>query len=170
MSWKLLNVTFVYRAPSHSCRKHWITTLSQWQRDWSLVKLLSQLTFSMVAVKLAWKFLNFHSPDWPVIVLRKFFFSDTRTNRVKEYKKIISLLGADVTLGVEMASTGEVACFGDDRYEAYLKGMMSTGFHIPNKGILLSIGTYKVITCLFIWIIVYWQMVYDMMKNSYFPA
>ncbi|XP_017788767.1 PREDICTED: CAD protein [Habropoda laboriosa] len=53
------------------------------------------------------------------------------------------LAGADVMLGVEMVSTGEVACFGDNRYEAYLKGMMSTGFHIPEKGILLSIGTYK---------------------------
>ncbi|XP_034934748.1 CAD protein [Chelonus insularis] len=53
------------------------------------------------------------------------------------------LTGADVTLGVEMASTGEVACFGENRYEAYLKGMMSTGFHIPQKGILLSIGTFK---------------------------
>ncbi|XP_046468600.1 multifunctional protein r [Neodiprion pinetum] len=53
------------------------------------------------------------------------------------------LAGADVTLGVEMASTGEVACFGDNRYEAYLKGMMSTGFHIPKKGILLSIGSFK---------------------------
>lgn len=48
-------------------------------------------------------------------------------------------------LGVEMVSTGEVACFGDNRYEAYLKGMMSTGFHIPQKGILLSIGSFKVI-------------------------
>lgn len=47
-------------------------------------------------------------------------------------------------LGVEMVSTGEVACFGDNRYEAYLKGMMSTGFHIPEKGILLSIGSFKV--------------------------
>lgn len=54
------------------------------------------------------------------------------------------LAGADVQLGVEMASTGEVACFGDNRYEAYLKGMMSTGFQIPKKGILLSIGSYKV--------------------------
>ncbi|XP_012282439.1 CAD protein [Orussus abietinus] len=53
------------------------------------------------------------------------------------------LAGADVMLGVEMASTGEVACFGDNRYEAYLKGMMSTGFHIPQKGILLSIGSFK---------------------------
>lgn len=48
-------------------------------------------------------------------------------------------------LGVEMVSTGEVACFGENRYEAYLKSMMSTGFHIPQKGILLSIGSFKVI-------------------------
>lgn len=53
--------------------------------------------------------------------------------------------GADVTLGVEMVSTGEVACFGENRYEAYLKGMMSTGFHIPQRGILLSVGSFKVI-------------------------
>ena len=44
-----------------------------------------------------------------------------------------------------MSSTGEVACFGDDRYEAYLKAMLSTGFTIPNKNILLSIGSFKVI-------------------------
>lgn len=47
-------------------------------------------------------------------------------------------------LGVEMASTGEVACFGDNRYEAYLKAMMSTGFQMPKKAILLSIGSFKV--------------------------
>lgn len=56
------------------------------------------------------------------------------------------LAGADVTLGVEMASTGEVACFGDNRYEAYLKGMISTSFQIPKHAILLSIGSYKVKT------------------------
>lgn len=55
------------------------------------------------------------------------------------------LAGADVTLGVEMASTGEVACFGDNRYEAYLKAMLSTGFQIPKRAILLSIGSFKVI-------------------------
>lgn len=54
------------------------------------------------------------------------------------------LAGADVTLGVEMASTGEVACFGENRYEAYLKSLMSTGFRIPKKAILLSVGTFKV--------------------------
>ncbi|EDW00303.1 CAD protein [Drosophila grimshawi] len=53
------------------------------------------------------------------------------------------LAGADVQLGVEMASTGEVACFGDNHYEAYLKAMMSTGFQIPKNAILLSIGSFK---------------------------
>lgn len=56
------------------------------------------------------------------------------------------LAGADVVLGVEMTSTGEVACFGENRYEAYLKAMLSTGFKIPKKNILLSIGSYKVLT------------------------
>ena len=53
------------------------------------------------------------------------------------------LAGADVTLGVEMSSTGEVACFGDQVYTAYLKAMISSGFKLPKKNILLSIGAYK---------------------------
>ena len=43
-----------------------------------------------------------------------------------------------------MASTGEVACFGEDRYEAYLKAMLSTGFKLPERSILLSVGSFKV--------------------------
>lgn len=53
------------------------------------------------------------------------------------------LSGADPVLGVEMASTGEVACFGVDKYEAYLKALLSTGFRLPKKNILLSIGLFK---------------------------
>ena len=53
------------------------------------------------------------------------------------------LSGADPVLGVEMASTGEVACFGRDRYEAYIKALLSTGFRLPKKNILLSIGSFK---------------------------
>ena len=53
------------------------------------------------------------------------------------------LAGADPVLGVEMASTGEVACFGRDKYEAYIKALISTGFKIPQKNILLSIGSYS---------------------------
>jgi carbamoyl-phosphate synthase/aspartate carbamoyltransferase len=53
------------------------------------------------------------------------------------------LSGADPVLGVEMASTGEVACFGVDKYEAYIKALISTGFKLPNRNILLSIGSFK---------------------------
>lgn len=47
---------------------------------------------------------------------------------------------ADPVLRVEMASTGEVACFGDDIYEAYLKAVLSTGTPLPTKAALLSLG------------------------------
>jgi carbamoyl-phosphate synthase large subunit len=50
------------------------------------------------------------------------------------------LKGSDPVLGVEMASTGEVACLGDDFNEAFLKSLISTGFKLPNKTILLSTG------------------------------
>ncbi len=50
------------------------------------------------------------------------------------------LSGADPVLRVEMASTGEVACFGDDLEEAYLKAILATGGHIPQKGIFISLG------------------------------
>ncbi|MFA6917911.1 MAG: carbamoyl-phosphate synthase (glutamine-hydrolyzing) large subunit [Candidatus Gracilibacteria bacterium] len=50
------------------------------------------------------------------------------------------LKGADPVLGVEMASTGEVGCFGDDLYEAFLKSMIGVGFELPKKGILFSVG------------------------------
>ena len=50
------------------------------------------------------------------------------------------LKGSDPVLGVEMASTGEVACLGDDFNEAYLKSLMSVGFNLPKKNILLSTG------------------------------
>ncbi|KAL6948853.1 Carbamoyl-phosphate synthase [Hanseniaspora vineae] len=53
------------------------------------------------------------------------------------------LAGADPVLGVEMASTGEVATFGHSKYEAYLKSLMATGFKLPKRNILLSIGSYK---------------------------
>lgn len=52
--------------------------------------------------------------------------------------------GADSILGVEMMSTGEVACFGNTHFEAYLKALIATGFRLPRKGgkIFLSIGRY----------------------------
>ncbi len=50
------------------------------------------------------------------------------------------LSGADPILRVEMSSTGEVACFGEDLQEAYLKAMLATGGKIPRKGIFISLG------------------------------
>lgn len=53
------------------------------------------------------------------------------------------LRGADPTLGVEMSSTGEVACFGNDEHEAFIQSLMATGFKLPPKDgvILLSIAS-----------------------------
>jgi len=50
------------------------------------------------------------------------------------------LIGADPISGVEMASTGEVACIGDDFDEAYLKALMSVGYNLDFKSVLLSTG------------------------------
>jgi carbamoyl-phosphate synthase large subunit len=48
--------------------------------------------------------------------------------------------GADPMLGVEMASTGEVGCLGDDFEEAFLKALLSVGYRLPVNSILLSTG------------------------------
>lgn len=48
--------------------------------------------------------------------------------------------GADPISYVEMASTGEVACFGDTYPEALLKSMMAAGFRLPKKNVLISLG------------------------------
>ena len=48
--------------------------------------------------------------------------------------------GADPTMGVEMASTGEVACMGNDFEAAFLKALLSVGYHLPVRNILLSTG------------------------------
>lgn len=53
------------------------------------------------------------------------------------------LQGADPVLGVDMSSTGEVGCIGDDTSEAVLKSMLSVGYQIPKKAILMSSGTTK---------------------------
>ena len=50
---------------------------------------------------------------------------------------------ADPVLGVDMASTGEVGCLGDDTNQALLKSMLSVGHRIPKKNILLSTGGAK---------------------------
>ena len=53
------------------------------------------------------------------------------------------LQNADPVLGVDMASTGEVGCIGNDYYEAVLKSMLAVGMRIPEKNILISSGGMK---------------------------
>jgi carbamoyl-phosphate synthase large subunit len=53
------------------------------------------------------------------------------------------LQNADPVLGVDMASTGEVGCLGNDFYEALLNSMLSSGYSIPKKNIMLSTGPAK---------------------------
>lgn len=53
------------------------------------------------------------------------------------------LQNADPVLGVDMSSTGEVGCLGDNFYEAILKAMISVGYTIPKKRILISSGEVR---------------------------
>lgn len=67
-------------------------------------------------------------PPYSVVKVAQFSFS--------------RLTGADPVLDVEMNSTGEVGCFGDDVDEAFLKSMLSVGYAFPKKNILISIGDW----------------------------
>ena len=70
--------------------------------------------------------------DYDFVAVKAPIFSFTR------------LRGADPTLGVEMSSTGEVACFGNDVHEAFLQALLASNFNLPkkdaNKYILISIA------------------------------
>ncbi|MDO8503373.1 MAG: carbamoyl-phosphate synthase (glutamine-hydrolyzing) large subunit [bacterium] len=70
--------------------------------------------------------INFLEYDYVAVKVAQFSFA--------------RLTGADPVLGVEMASTGEVACFGEDIEEAFLKAELSVGGIIPQKGVFLSLG------------------------------
>ena len=48
--------------------------------------------------------------------------------------------GADPLLSVEMASTGEVACMGSDLHDAFLKSLLASGYSVPEKNVLVSLG------------------------------
>jgi carbamoyl-phosphate synthase small subunit len=53
------------------------------------------------------------------------------------------LKNSDPRLGVEMQSTGEVACFGRNQYEAYLKGLLAVHFKLPTKTVFVAIGPFE---------------------------
>ncbi|MEK7633247.1 MAG: ATP-grasp domain-containing protein, partial [Patescibacteria group bacterium] len=77
------------------------------------------------------------------------FFGKAKTYKIK-YPNYVAVKapqfsfarmeGADPALGVEMGSTGEVACFGETAEEAYLKSLFSTGLSLKNKTALVTIG------------------------------
>eukprot|EP00127_Corallochytrium_limacisporum_P001679 Clim_evm16s77 gene=Clim_evmTU16s77 len=96
------------------------------------VDLIEMATKAILGVPVK-PYPNAHSPPLEYVCVKVPQFSFSR------------LAGADPILGVEMASTGEVACFGRDKYEAYLKSLMSTGFKISfqSRAVLISIGPYK---------------------------
>ncbi len=85
-------------------------------------------TKSMIGVKESGKY-NTIDLDYVGIKAPQFSFSRLR--------------GADPVSGVEMASTGEVACLGENINEAFLKSLFAVGLELPKKNILLSTGTVK---------------------------
>ena len=75
-----------------------------------------------------WRKQNFQTLDANHVCVKAPQFSFSR------------LRGADPQLGVEMASTGEVACFGRALDEALLKAYLAVGFRVPRRAALLSAG------------------------------
>jgi len=79
----------------------------------------------------------------PVDVYPESFFDLNYVGVKASHFSFTRLLGADPTLGVEMASTGEVGCIGDDFHEALLKAMRSVGYRNELNCVLLSSGPEK---------------------------
>ncbi len=81
--------------------------------------------------------------DWPVPEINlKPFNMDYVGVKAPQFS-FTRLKGADPTLSVEMSSTGEVGCIGDDFEEAFLKSMISVGLKLPIKKVLLSTGPHE---------------------------
>jgi carbamoyl-phosphate synthase large subunit len=79
--------------------------------------------------------------DWPVPEIKLKPFNLEYVGVKAPQFSFTRLKGADPTLSVEMASTGEVGCLGDDFEEAFLKAMIAVGFKLPIKSILISAGS-----------------------------
>jgi carbamoyl-phosphate synthase large subunit len=78
--------------------------------------------------------------DWPVPEINLKPFNLEYVGVKAPQFSFTRLKGADPTLSVEMSSTGEVGCLGDDFEEAFLKAMLSVGLKLPIKKVLLSTG------------------------------
>jgi carbamoyl-phosphate synthase large subunit len=101
-------------------------------RSFPFVSKVSKINFIDLAIKVI--------TNQPVPTLEKSAFDlDYVGVKAPEFS-FTRLKGSDPILGVEMVSTGEVACLGDDFNEAFLKSLLSVGFKLPKKNILLSTG------------------------------
>ncbi len=78
--------------------------------------------------------------DWPIPEIKLKPFNKEVVGVKAAQFSFTRLAGADPTLSVEMSSTGEVGCIGDDFEEAFLKSMIAVGFKLPVRRVLLSTG------------------------------
>ena len=92
----------------------------------NLIELATRVMLGLPVEKLHKSFFDF---DYVGIKASQFSF-----NRLQK---------ADPVLGVDMSSTGEVGCLGDDSNCALMKAMLSVGQRIPERGVLLSTGGAK---------------------------
>ena len=81
--------------------------------------------------------------DAPYAVADKSEFDIDRIGVKASQFSFARLQNADPVLGVDMSSTGEVGCLGDDLHEAMLNALIATGYKLPKKGILISSGGAK---------------------------
>ena len=104
-------------------------------RSFPFVSKVLKINFIDIATKVMLG-LPFEKPD------KSFFDIDYIGVKAPQFS-FSRLQKADPMLGVDMASTGEVGCIGDTVYEAVLKSMLSVGYRIPGKNILISSGPAK---------------------------
>ena len=103
-------------------------------RSFPFVSKITRQNFGEIATKalIGVKLKNsYNTLDLPYVGVKAPQFSFSRLD------------GADPLLGVEMASTGEVGCIGSCVHEALLKSLLSVGFKIPKKSVLISSGPVK---------------------------
>jgi carbamoyl-phosphate synthase large subunit len=104
-------------------------------RSFPFVSKVLKINFIDIATRVMLK-IPFEKPD------KSFFDIDYIGVKAPQFS-FSRLQKADPMLGVDMASTGEVGCIGDTVYEAVLKSMLSVGYRIPGKNILISSGPVK---------------------------
>ena len=104
-------------------------------RSFPFVSKVLKINFIDIATRVMLK-ISFEKPD------KSFFDIDYIGVKAPQFS-FSRLQKADPMLGVDMASTGEVGCIGDTVYEAVLKSMLSVGYRIPEKNILISSGPVK---------------------------